>query len=210
MGESVDGAALADTYSSVSNYRNCAAYSSQPLNAAWIAAAEKASQWATKICELYDSRTCITYGAYLNDCAGGDIVIRWYNGGVPLDVDVPRWLCTEGYASPLHQMFYPISGVMENTRTPDNGPLYAECVGCSFFVPDAPRPELYALLVQWNDHVPLKWFVDAPKGCEPGKMCRFDFWFPCEPLEAGKEPKIVKWLYRTKPGRIRPSSGSAE
>jgi hypothetical protein len=175
--------------SSTARYRSCTV--NTPLNQAWIAAAEKAAQWATSICATYTVDVCAAYGSYLNDCAGGDIVLRWYNGGVPIDVDVPRWLCDQGYPSPLYPKFYPIHGV----RPPD-GPLPEGAV----------KPTLYAVMVQYNDREPIFWPV-SPVGCEPGHECTFQFFYPCEPLIPGKEPKIVEWPRKAEPGRIRPSGG---
>jgi len=176
--------------SSTARYRSCTV--NTPLNPAWIAAAEKAGQWATSICAKYPADVCAAYGSYLNDCAGGDIVLRWYNGGVPIDVDVPRWLCDQGYASPLYARFYQISGVCPARSPVPNG---------------AVKPQLYAVRVEYNDHKPVFWLV-SPLQCEPGRECSFQFFYPCEPLIPGKEPQIVEWLWATEPGRVRPSGGT--
>jgi len=163
-------------------------------NAAWLAAAEKAAQWSEDICRRFSPRDCIAYGAYLNSCAGGDIVRQWYGDGTQADPDVPHWLCEQGYASPLYSKFYPIRGVC-----PVRGPL-----------PDgAVKPQIEAVMVQYNDREPILWKV-SPIGCEPGHECTFQFFFPCEPLIPGKEPKIIDggWIWKTEPGRIRPSGGT--
>jgi hypothetical protein len=162
-----------------------------------MAAAEKASSWAVNICANYSAEACTAY-SYLADCAGGDIVLRWYQNGRPTDSNVTRWLCDQGYPSLLYSKFYPIHGVC-----PKYGPLEGWPAG-------KVRPQLEAVMVQWNDHEPVFWRV-SPIGCEPGHECWFQFFYPCEPLVPGKEPHIIPgpggWLWKTEPGRIRPSGG---
>lgn len=160
-----------------------------------LAAAEKGASWSDGICARYTPRDCIAY-SYLADCGGRDIVLRWYNDGTPLDNDVPRWLCEQGYASPLYQKFYPVRGVCP-TYGPDPWPA------------GKVRPQLEAVMIAYNGREPIYWPVSW-KGCEPGLECTFAFFFPCEPL--WDPPHIVDggWIWKVEPGRIRPSGGGAE
>jgi len=160
-------------------------------NATWAAAAQKASDWAANICRVYSPSVCLAYGKLLTDCGGGDVVLKWYQNGQPSDPDVTRWMCEQGYASPLYPKFYPIHGVC-----PVRGPQAEGAV----------KPQIEAVMVQYNDREPIFWPV-SPRGCEPGLECSFQFFFPCEPLIPGKEPRIIDggWIWKTEPGRIRPS-----
>jgi hypothetical protein len=191
-----------------SAYRNCAAYNSQPLNAAWIAAAEKAGQWATNICKSYDSRACITYGAYLNDCAGGDIVMRWYNNGRPDDVDVPRWLCEQKYDSPLHWKAYPVDTITPKPffYTFDGNRIEVPYVGVQVrrngehYIAQLALGSMGGVVPVWNGLPP----VDP--GClVPGAACRLWFKAPCM-VEGG--PVVVEQWIPAEAGRVRPSGSS--
>jgi hypothetical protein len=167
------------------SYLNCRPSYSMEWNAEAIDAVQKGNLWASDICTKYPGSICLAYDRTLR--CHGERILKWYNGSHPI-MEPVQWLCEEGYESPLYPKYRPIHGICPRIVWPEG----------------KPRPQLEAVMVQWNDHEPVFWPV-SPVFCEMGHECTFQFFYPCEPLVLGKEPHIVGWNWKTEPGRIRPS-----